>query len=33
VVGWGSTLIESGEGGWQKGFLGGAPGKGITFEM
>jgi hypothetical protein len=30
---WGSTLIEAGEGGWDKGFHEERPGKGITFEM
>jgi hypothetical protein len=33
VGGWGSTLIEAGEGGWATGFPEGKPGKGITFEM
>jgi hypothetical protein len=32
-VGWGSTLIEQGEAGWDRGFLEGKPGKRMTFEM
>jgi hypothetical protein len=35
--GWGSTLLEAGEGkgkgGWNKGILEGRPGEGITFEL
>jgi hypothetical protein len=30
---WGSTLIEAGRGGWDRGFLKGRPRKGKTFEM
>jgi hypothetical protein len=33
VGGWGSTLIEAGGGGWDRGFAERKPGKGITFEM
>jgi hypothetical protein len=33
VGGWGSTLIETVEAGWDKGFLKGRPGKGKTFEI
>jgi hypothetical protein len=33
VGGWGSTLIEAGRGGWDRGFPEGKLGKGITFEM
>jgi len=29
----GSTLIEAGQGGWDRGFLEGKPGRGITFEI
>jgi hypothetical protein len=31
--GWGSTLIEAGEGEWDMRFLKGRPGKGKIFEM
>ena len=30
---WGSTLIEAGEGQWDRGFPEERPGKGITFDM
>jgi hypothetical protein len=33
LVGWGSTFLEAGEGGWFRGFLKGRPGKGKIFEM
>jgi hypothetical protein len=33
VVGRGSTLIEAGEGGWDRRVPEGKTGKGITFEM
>jgi hypothetical protein len=33
VGGWGSTLLEAGGGGWNRGFLGGELGERITFEM
>jgi hypothetical protein len=33
VGGWDNTLIEAWGGGWDREFLGGNPGKGITFEM
>jgi hypothetical protein len=33
VGGWGSTLTESGEGGWNMGFQERKLGKGIIFEM
>jgi hypothetical protein len=31
--GWGSTLIEAGGGGWDRGVPEGRPGKEITFEI
>ena len=33
VGGWGSTFIEAGGGGWDRGFQKGRPGKGKTFKM
>ena len=33
VGGWGNTLIEAGEEGWDRGFGEGILGKWITFEM
>jgi hypothetical protein len=33
VGGWGHTLTEAGEGGWDRVFQGGESEKGITFEM
>jgi hypothetical protein len=33
VGGWESTLIETGEGGWDRGFRKGRPRKGKTFEI
>jgi len=33
MSGWGSTLIEAGCGGWDRGFLEGKLGRGIVFEM
>jgi hypothetical protein len=33
VGGWESTLIKAGEGGWERRFLVGKQGKGITFKM
>jgi len=33
VGGWGSILLEQGEGGWDSRFLEGKTGKVITFEM
>jgi hypothetical protein len=33
VGGWGSTLIEAGGRGWDKGFAEGKPGRRIIFEM
>jgi hypothetical protein len=33
VDGWGTTLIDEGEGGWNKEFLEEKPGKEITFKL
>jgi len=33
VIGWGNTFIETGGGGWDRGFMVWKPGKGTTLEM
>jgi len=33
VYGWGNTLTEEGEGGWDRQFMNRKLGKGVTFEM